>query len=164
MSDIVDTNVPLVVKQAAEYPRDLVDACEQVLEAIMLSSTVVTDVDDEIVEEYFHQLSRSGAPSLGDAFAKWVWENRWSWGNVVDTQPDGCGNYGPLGTDTSTFDPSDRKFIAAAAVSCAPIHQATDTKWLDWHGELAALGVVVRFVHKKTITAMYTTKFGHPPP
>lgn len=167
MADVVDTNVPLVVKFPDGHPQELVDACEELLEAIMEADRpVVTDEQDEIIEEYFHQLSRSGQSTLGDVFAKWVFDRRWSWDASArpDIEPQGDNVYGVLGGDQADFDPSDRKFVAAAKVSGAPVHQAADTKWLDWGEALDRHGVRVRFVHEPSIRAAYRGKFGREAP
>lgn len=168
MADVVDTNVPLVAKFPDGHPQELVDACEALLEEIMDEDRpVITDEHDEIIEEYFHQLSRSGHSSLGDVFAKWVYDRRWTW--AADARPDIDPQaeenvYGVLEGDHDGFDPSDRKFVAAAKVSGAPIHQATDTKWLDWGDALARHGVTVQYVHEPSIREAYRAKFGREAP
>ncbi len=166
MANVVDTNVPLVVRFPQGHPAALRDACERLLEVIIESGEVViTDLDDEIVEEYFNKLGRSGQPTLGDAFAKWVFDTRWSQPeSIVDTRPLGADSYDVLGGDEHDFDPSDRKFVAAAKVSGARLHQATDTKWLDWGAALGRHAVVVSWVHEPSIRAAYARKFGHPTP
>lgn len=133
MPDVVDTNVPLVVRFPEDHPPELLEACEELLAAIIEDGSIVTDLDGEIVEEYFHKLGRSGQPTLGSVFAKWVFEHRWTEPHrVVDLEPTGVHRYATLPDDDGAFDPSDRKFVAAAKVAEAPVHQATDTKWLDW--------------------------------
>lgn len=166
MSDVVDTNVPLVVRFPEQHARVLADACETLLDEIITEGrAVVTDEGGEIIEEYFHQLSHSGAPTLGDTFAKWVFDHRWAWDPATrpDIDPRGPNDYGVLDGDDADFDPSDRKFIAVAKVAGVPIHQATDTKWLDWGHALDRHGVEVRFVHEATIRGAYRMKFGRDP-
>lgn len=167
MPDVVDTNVPLVLRFPDEHPPALRDACEELLESIMTSGReVATDLGGEIVAEYFAQLSHSGGPTLGDAFAKWVHERCWTWGQAAmpDIQPRGEYDYGVLDGDDQDFDPSDRKFIAVGKMASAPVHQATDTKWLDWAAALARHGVEVLFVHEPSIRDAYKAKFGYEAP
>lgn len=167
MADVVDTNVPLVVRFSERHPRLLADACEQLLDDIISEGrAVVTDLAGEIMEEYFHRLNYSGAPTLGDVFVKWVFDNRWTWDASTrpDIDPVGPYEYGVLAGDDADFDPSDRKFIAVAKVAGAPIHQAADTKWLDWGDALARHTVEVRFVHEPSIRDAYRTKFGREAP
>ena len=148
-------------------PQELVDACEELLESIIeRDGPVITDEHDEIIEEYFNQLSRSGQDTLGDAFAKWVFDRRWTWDPAArpNIDPQGPNVYGVLGGDHDDFDPSDRKFIAVAKVSGAPVHQGTDTKWLDWGEALDRHGVEVRYVHEPSIRDAYRAKFGRDAP
>lgn len=167
LADVVDTNVPLVVKFPNGHPRELVDACEKLLEDIIEHDrVVVTDAHSEIIEEYFHRLSHSGQDTLGDAFAKWVFDRRWSWDASArpNIDPRGENVYGVLEGDHDDFDPSDRKFVAVAKVSGAPVQQATDAKWLDWGDALRRHRVVVRYVHELSIRDAYRAKFGRDAP
>lgn len=169
MTSVVDTNVPLVVKKVEGWPRELVDACEELLEQILEKRlTVVTDADGEIVAEYLHQLSLSGRPSLGDAFVKYVHDYRFSWpGNQrpnIESDPFTPNRYGVLSGDDKDIDPSDRKFVAAAKVAGVPVHQAADTKWLNWGSVLGRHGVQVVFVHEPSIRQAYKDKFGYEAP
>lgn len=169
MTKVIDTNVPLVIKLPDNHPVELVDACEEMLESIIEDKVpVVTDHDGEIVEEYFHKLSRSGQPSLGDAFARYVYENRYHWDDsmrpdIEPGEPD-TNTYGVLGGDHDEIDPSDRKFVAAAKVAGVPVVQAADTKWLDWGAVLGRHGVIVEYVHEPSIRAAYRVKFGRDAP
>ena len=169
MTKVVDTNVPLVVKMPVGHARALVDACEELIEQILESRlSVVTDADGEIVAEYLHQLSLSGRPSLGDAFVKYVHDYRFSWPDDQrpDIQSDSSvpNRYKVLNDDDADIDPSDRKFVAAAKVAGVSVHQATDTKWLNWGPVLGRHGVLVEFVHEPSIRQAYREKFGHDAP
>lgn len=167
LADVVDTNVPLVTKFPDGHPEELVEACERLLEDIIRQERpVATDEDGEILLEYFNQLSHSGQTTLGDAFAKWVHDMRWGWRDSMrpDIEPEGPGIYGALEGDHDDFDPSDRKFVAVAKVAGAPVHQATDSKWLDWAPALERHSVEVLYVHEPSIRAAYLQKFGRPPP
>ncbi len=164
MSRVIDTNVPLVVKFPDDRPTDLVDACEEILEDIIGNRLpVVTDEAGEIVEEYFHQLSRGGQPTLGDAFARYVHDHRYGWDATMrpDIEPVASleNTYAVLGGDDADIDPSDRKLVAAAKVAGVPVVQATDTKWLDWGPALARHGVRVEYAHEPSIRAAYRAKF-----
>ena len=169
MTRVIDTNVALVVKFNAGWPRELLDACEELLEEILEARLpVVTDADGEIIEEYLHQLSLSGGPSLGDAFAQYVYDHRYSWDATfrpdIQPHPTEENRYAVLGGDDAEIDPSDRKFVAAAKMARAPVVQATDTKWLDWGGVLARHGVEVLYVHEASIRDAYRAKFGREAP
>lgn len=165
MIRVIDTNVPLVVKFHAENPNELVEACEDILIEILRDRIPVpTDAEEEIVAEYFHQMSRSGQPGLADQFAKYVNDERWLWEPALRPEigPDLVEEhvYAVLGGDDAEIDPSDRKFVAVAKVTRSPVVQARDTKWLDWGAVLARHGVTVHYAHEGSIRAMYRTKFG----
>ncbi len=49
-------------------------------------------------------------------------------------------------------------------VAGAPVHQAADTKWLDWGAALASHGVQVCWVHEPSIRKAYRKKFGYEAP
>jgi hypothetical protein len=167
LSGVIDTNIPLVVKYPDNHPETLVSGCEELLEEILTSETpVATDLDGEIVEEYFHQLDWSGGPTLGDAFAKWVHDRRFTWDERYrpDIGPLGLNSYTALQNDDEDFDPSDRKFIAVAKLADVAVHQATDTKWLNWGPALQRHGVEVIYVDEQAIRDAYRAKFGHDAP
>lgn len=169
MTRVIDTNVPLVVKLNANRPQELLDACEEILERILEDRlTVVTDADGEIVDEYMHQLSHSGQPTLGDAFAKYVHDYRYGWDDVtrpdIQPHPGEENSYAVLGGDHAEIDPSDRKFVAAAKVANVPVIQGTDTKWLDWGEVLGRHGVQVIYAHESSIRDAYREKFGREAP
>lgn len=169
MSQVIDTNVPLVAKQNEGRPPDLIAACETLLAHILERRLpVVTDADGEIVEEYMHQLSLSGQPSLGDAFVRYVHDHRFTWDDSMRPDilphPEHANSYAVLNGDDSEIDPSDRKFVAAAKVTGAPVVQATDTKWLDWGPVLSRHGVTVLYAHEASIRQAYRDKFGREAP
>ncbi|MFC8383552.1 hypothetical protein [Nocardia sp. NPDC057272] len=169
MTKVVDTNVPLITKLPDGHPTELVDECAKILENIIENGIpVVTDDAGEMVEEYFHKLSRSGQPTLGDAFARYVFDNRYGWDEAMrpDIEPHTSteNSYAVLAADDDEIDPSDRKFVATAKVALAPVLQAADTKWLNWGEVLRRHGVIVEYVHEPSIRAAYRAKFGYDAP
>ncbi|WP_284760601.1 hypothetical protein [Curtobacterium sp. MEB011] len=164
MSRVVDTNVLLICRNPEDWPAELRDACDELIEAVLEKRLeIVVDDGGEILEEYMHQLSLSGQPSLGDEFLKYVHDYQYSWHlkyrpNIRPNSSE-SNSYGVLGGDDAEIDPSDRKFIAAAKVAKTPIFQASDTKWLNWQGVLSRHGVEVRFVHEDSIRRAYAKKF-----
>jgi hypothetical protein len=169
MTRVVDTNVPLVVKGLGDWPPALRDACEELLEEILLRKVpVVTDEGGEIFAEYLHQLDLSGRPSLGDEFVKYVHDYRYTWPDesMPDILPEveAENAYAVLGGDDEEIDPSDRKFVAAAKAAGVHVDQAADTKWLLWEQVLKRHGVSVRFVHEPSLRILYKGKFGEEAP
>lgn len=169
MTRVIDTNVPLVTKFRDGHPQELLDACDEMLEEILAGRLmVVTDADGEILDEYWHQLSRSGQPSLGDALARYLHDHRFTWDDSmrpnIESHPVVENSYAVLGGDDAEIDPSDRKFVAAAKVAGVPVVQGTDTKWLNWGPILARHGVQVLYAHEGSIRGAYRKKFGHDAP
>jgi hypothetical protein len=65
----------------------------------------------------------------------------------------------------STFDPSDRKFVAVANAHPGkpPILQATDSKWVGWNEALNACDIKVDFLCPNEIRKTYDHKCGEQP-
>lgn len=169
MTRVIDTNVALVTKLDGDWPAELTDACEELLEQILeRREPVVTDAEGEILDEYLNQLSLSGQPSLGDEFVRYVFTSRFGWAPryrpEIRPDPTTEHRYGVLGDDDADIDPSDRKFVAAAKVADVPVVQATDSKWLEWGPALERHGVTVEYVHEASIRDLYRRKFGHDAP
>ncbi len=155
---IIDTNVPLKANDALDPEsipdalRDCVFACIEAVEHVIKTpDCLVLDAGNEIYDEYAHKLARSGQPGVGDMFMKWVHDNRWALpdANRVSIHKDG-NSYRefPDRDDLSTFDPSDRKFIAVAKKHPRhpPILQAVDRKWWNFRKALKHVGIEVRFL------------------
>jgi hypothetical protein len=164
---VVDTNVLFVARRRPEdgWSEALADACEELIDEVRCAGRVATDAAGEIIDEYFHGLSHSGQPTLADSFAVWVRDNRHGWGDeaIVDTDPQADGTYPSLGPHGERIDPSDRKFVATAQLSKAPIHQAVDVKWLEWVEALEGCGVEVRWVDESLARSLFYEKFGRDP-
>lgn len=168
---IVDTNVPITANlstRPAEIPEELrgcVAACIEAIGRVRDNKTCVIDAGDEIFAEYLNNLDLSGQNGVGNAFVKWVHDNRWGWPekNRVVINPDGNDSYRefPVHAGLKTFDPSDRKFIAVAnAHGEKPvILQATDSKWWGWKDALADAGVAVEFLCPQYVKTHYEKKF-----
>ena len=113
-----------------------------------------TLVDDKrlIFKESLKRLSLSGQPGLGDAFFKWLWENQANPQHcriVPVTVHDGRGFAEfPDSARLSSFDRSDRKFVAVALASGSSpqVLNAADIDWRDHRQALAENGVDVVFL------------------
>lgn len=142
---VVDTNVAIVANGRGIHA-DLAcqAACVDRLRAIVASETVVLDELGAIFEEYRKNLRWAGAPGMGDAFFKHVFNHQY--------QPKRCLRV-PLTPSTedrgfkelppNSFDPSDRKFLAVAVVAGAAILNATDSDWVEDAALLSKLAVEV---------------------
>ena len=166
---IVDTNVPLVAKGLSDASDECVALCVEELERILDGERcVVLDMGDRILEEYMHQLSFSGQPTVGDAFLKWLFSNQAVEGCcekveiTVLSEEEQLFQEFPTDPALATFDRSDRKFVAVACAhpSRPPILQATDAKWVGWAVPLSRAGIQVQFVCEHEIRAKYAENFG----
>jgi len=112
---------------------------------------LVLDSGDEICGEYRKELCVKGKPGVGDAFAKWVHDTRWTLPaeDLVPITRDGA-SYKEFPGDTALaqFDNDDRKFVAVANAhkQKPPILQATDSKWWNWRTPLSNAGITVEFL------------------
>ena len=139
---VVDTNVPLVANGKAEQAGlKCEDACVRKLIQVQAERRTLVDDKQLIFKEYLNRLSLSGQPGLGDAFFKWLWENQANPQHcriVPVTFHDGRGfEEFPDSARLSSFDRSDRKFVAVALASGSSpeLLNATDTDW--WHDRQA---------------------------
>jgi len=168
---VVDTNVPLTANLALR-PHEVdaallpcVMACVEAIEHVKKTKGLVLDAGDAIYDEYRNKLSLKGTPGLGDAFLKWVHDNRWSFpeSDRVRITPRGDSyKEFPEHPGLAEFDRSDRKFVA---VACAhperpPILQATDSKWWGWKDALEEAGVKVQFLCSEYAHATWAKKMG----
>jgi hypothetical protein len=153
MTVVVDTNVILVAnRQHADVSEACVVACAQRLEAIMSGDRVALDDGYRILKEYQHKTTPGAGKRAGDVFVKWLLRNtenarRCAQVALVEHPERGFESF-PDDARLSSFDPSDRKFVAVAAAhpDAPPIAQATDSKWLGWAPALREHGVEVDFI------------------
>lgn len=152
---IVDTNVLNVANGKAEQAGpDCIIACVDALEMIQKEGLLVLDEGMEIFAEYQGQCSFSGQPGVGDAFFKWVHNNRYndrSCERVALTpsnDPSRSYEEFPSADDLKDFDRSDRKFVAAALASAKKptIQNAVDSDWWNFRAALKRARVRVFFL------------------
>ncbi|MBP7778697.1 MAG: hypothetical protein KA371_16400 [Acidobacteria bacterium] len=158
MTVMVDTNVILAAnRQHTGVSETCIVSCAQRLHAIMTGGRVAIDDDYRILKEYQHKTTPHVGKRAGDAFVKWLLRNnanteRCDQVALVEHPERGFESF-PEDARLTTFDPTDRKFVA---VACAheghpPIAQATDSKWLDWAPALREYGVNVEFLCRADI-------------
>lgn len=169
---VVDTNVPKVANlvtqpdaAADDIPIPCLEACVEAILAVKSQRSLVLDDGDLIFNEYRRQLSLKGQPGLGDAFLKWVHDNRWGLpaAQRVSITPIGdTFEEFPESEALRDFDVSDRKFIAVTkAYRGTPeveVLQATDSKWWGWKEALHEAGVQVMFLCPGYIESKYRIK------
>jgi hypothetical protein len=144
-ASVVDVNVPIVANgQSPQADLPCVSACVDALAEIVGHGMIVLDDGRQILSEYQHYLSPAGQPGLGDAFMQWVWEHQ-----AVENRCEQVSSAEfPQDPELRTFDPSDRKYVAAALASHnqPEILNAVDPDWWQHRAALARNGVRVRFL------------------
>jgi hypothetical protein len=133
---VVDTNVAVVAngRDGAYEPSCRVSCIDQLQRIVEKArNRLVLDTQGEITEEYRRYLQPSGQPGVGDLFYRFVLNYRGNPKRIVqvDLQKDGSGDFSrfPKAPALRTFDPSDKKFVAAAVTSGAKILVAVDRGW-----------------------------------
>lgn len=153
---VIDTNVGTVANGDTEQASPAcVVACIDRLERVRSSELVVIDDGFRILDEYRRHMSLSGQPGAGDFFFKWLWTNQANPDHCeqVRITPVAAGaeeDYEEFPRDPALagFDPSDRKFVAAALASRnrPEILNASDTDWHIFREPLARNGVRIAFL------------------
>ena len=148
---VVDTNVALVAngRPDPEDPRPPSIPCRiaavKFLSELVKNGTVLLDVEGAIQAEYRKHLNPSGAPGVGDRFYQEVLHSSPQLIERVDLpkRPDGEYKDLPQSLIDAGFDPSDRKFAALACKEGVPLHNATDSDWVEHAITLAVEGIQV---------------------
>lgn len=148
---VVDTNVAVIANGRPDPtdPRPPAIACRiaavKFLTAVVNSGTVLLDAEGAIQGEYRRHLNPRGAPGVGDRFYQVVYQSS---PNLVERvallkRPDGEYADLPQSLIDAGFDPSDRKFAALAHKERVPVHNATDSDWIEHSTTLVSEGVDV---------------------
>lgn len=153
MHYLIDTNVAIVANGKSDAGPACVLAAIERLERLIAGEILVLDDAEHILTEYRRHLSPHGQPGTGDQFFRWIWEQA-----IYNPQhceqialaldDDGSFAIFPNTAALAKFDPSDRKFVAAALTHPArpPVVNATDTDWHHHRDALASHGVLVAFI------------------
>jgi hypothetical protein len=152
---VADTNVLVVANlKSPQAGPDCVLACVDALERIQMKGRLVLDEMMLIFEQYQQYCSFSGQPGVGDAFFKWVHDNRYNDKHcervkltpLSDTSRD--FEEFPADPDLKSFDPSDRKFVAVALGSShsPTVLNAVDSDWWIYREPLTRNGVTLSFL------------------
>ena len=143
---VVDTNVAMVANGRGTHA-DLAcqAACVARLKAVVASEIVVVDDRRLIFAEYAKRLRWAGAPGMGDAFFKHVFDNQYRPERClrVPVAPLNDQRRGFEELPPNSFDPSDQKFLAVAVVGRATVLNATDSDWAEQAALVNGLAVKV---------------------
>jgi hypothetical protein len=170
---IVDTNVPIAANLESAVSLDCAERCiEAILRVTSGEERLAVDASGLIVGEYANKLS-AGQQGVGHEFLKWVYNNQWDESRceqVAITPDAGSADDSdfvefPKDSALSTFDRSDRKFVAVSAAHAEhpPILEAADAKWVGWAPALAEAGIVVEFLCAHEIANKYAQNFAPSP-
>ncbi len=153
---IIDTNVAMVANGMSDNAsNECVTASANRLLAVMESEYLCLDDQGMILTEYTNNLGHSGAPGIGKAFVKWVFNNQYNevkckrvaltllkthaW-RVFEEIPDDAALRG--------FDRSDQKFLAVALVLSpdSNIVNAVDSDWSHYKDVICSHGTSIEFI------------------
>ena len=148
---VVDTNVLVVANGSSTASVECRIKAVQELRGVMAKDSLILDSGDEILGEYRRHCSYSGQPGVGDEFFRLAHE-RQGWLRRVQITPDTNRYFKEFPADPhlASFDPADRKFVAAslAAASGVPatsntILNAVDSDYAHFQHALRRAGVKV---------------------
>ena len=144
---VVDTNVAIVANGGAKVTAGLLcqQRCAERLQCLMELGIVAIDDSGLVLEEYARDLDWSGAPGVGDAFFKYVFDHQYVGDRVrrIVVTPCNDDRKGFEELPENKFDRSDRKFLAVAVESGAVVVNATDSDWCEHRTLMEGLGVEV---------------------
>jgi hypothetical protein len=156
---LVDTNVAKAANLQADVSEECVIQCIRMIRDVTRCGHLVVDNLDLIYTEYRKNLSLSGRPGVGDAFMRWVNDHRFDDTRCTRapiTPTDGTNtDFAELAAypDLSSFDPSDKKFLATALAQgdSPPILVACDTDYWNARERLKANGITIEFLCRDDI-------------
>ena len=148
---VVDTNVLVIANNlsTSHAPPSCIQASINFLISLTRSGHLIIDDNFEIISEYQKNVKAIGQPRVGDAFLKWVLQNRANPARCTQVQirPNADREYEdfPDDPELASFDRSDRKFVAVAIAHPMhpPIANATDSDWSNATEALHRHGVHV---------------------
>ncbi len=146
---VVDTNVAVVANgrntNASLYCRM---AAIDALAGLLRRGRIVIDAGGEMAAEYQVYCEPKGQPGVGDRFFREVLMNYHGKVERILLAKRNDGTFVDFPDDPAlvTFDPSDRKFAAAARKAAVPVMNATDSDWSYHHAALSRNGIEVEFV------------------
>ena len=153
MHYLIDTNVLVVANLQSDASPACVLATVERLQRLRAGEILVLDDAEHILTEYARHCNYSGQPGAGDQFYRWVREqaayNPQHCEQVaLELDDDGRFAAFPSAPELAGFDPSDRKFVAAALTHSAnpPVVNAADKDWHEHHAALTQHGVRVEFL------------------
>lgn len=156
---VIDTNVAIVANgHASQAGPNCRRECAANLKKSIDECRILLDTHSLILSEYQNYFSFSGQPGIGDAFFKWLHNNQANPEHCrkvkIAPHPDREFVEFPSDENLSSFDRSDRKFVAVALASGTEpeIMNASDTDWWHHRHELQQHGIEVVFLCPELMT------------
>ena len=166
---VVDTNVILVANEKQpDVGTDCVLKCIDALQKLRDHGKLAVDEADKIFTEYLHRTKPWSSQKTGDAFVKWVHDNRYN-PNCCDRvrltpMPNDDQDFEefPRAPALSTFERGDRVFVATALTHPGhpPILEACDTDYVEHRGALENAGLQIDFLCPRDICRLHERKHG----
>lgn len=164
---VVDTNVILVAnEQQPEVGKECVLACVEALLGLQGNGKIALDDADRIFNEYLHKTKPWSSQKTGDAFVKWLHDNRFNDARCdrVKLTPRPADDQDfeefPRAAELSTFERADRVFVATALAhpDKPPILEACDTDYVEHRDALESAGLRIDFLCPDDICRLYQRK------
>lgn len=161
---MVDTNVAIVANGRPDPSRGARApsvacrlACVEFLGRLLTTGQVILDVAGAIQDEYRRNLRPSGQPGVGDRFYQAVLNSAPRRVVRIELPQRADGSYEdfPDVPELAAFDPSDRKFAAAARRTGVPVSVATDSDWHGFRQSLHEHGIDVAFLCGDKVTGWF---------
>jgi hypothetical protein len=151
MKVIIDTNVMMVANhQNTEVTSMCQEVCVEFLIKARADYVVLIDSGDEIRSEYARALQDRRPYQLGALFLQHILQHQWDANRVrrVDLEKTKVGAFTdfPDDPELSSFDLSDRKFVALAKKTKVAVTNAVDSDWVDSLHALNMNGIEVNFL------------------
>lgn len=145
---VIDTNVAIVANGDVDVAIDCQLAAVETLTKVVNKGVIVVDAAGEIRDEYRRHLNPRGQPGVGDRFYLEVINCHPDRTLQVDLPKREDGEFKdlPQAVIDAGFDPSDRKFAAAAKKSKSPVYNATDSDWVEKQQVIEAAGIKIVFL------------------
>lgn len=166
---VIDTNVTKTANHANPgASADCAAASAKALQTVISRGHVFIDDGGLILQEYRANLNARGEPGPGDVFLKWLLTHEWTGARVTrvtitsrNGDPEDFEEL-PAPDDGTSYDRSDRKFLAVAAAhpDRPPILQSFDSKWWGWQTALQKIRVSIHFLCEDEIAQKHAEKVG----
>lgn len=149
MKFVIDTNVAIAANGRDTHACNKCQLdCVEFIEELTSKNNrrkIYLDDLDLLISEYKPHFNFHGQPGVGDAFYKFLHDNKYSGSRVklVSITPNHSEEKGFDELPINLIDPSDRKILAIAVVADAKIANALDNDWHEKRDFVASLGIDV---------------------